>query len=160
RPRRGRIPEPPQATGPLQPANHHRHRRAALAGRAPSRLHLGEARPDAAGANRRHTVGQPAGTRPCPARGGPPLPPAAPFRSGDTLNAASVFERISSTVTSGATSTRRSPPSTTSKTPRSVITRSTTPAPVSGRLQRVSNLGLPPAVCSISTTTRFTPATR
>ena len=37
---------------------------------------------------------------------------------------------------------------------------STTRAPVSGRLHCLSSFGLPPAVCSISTTTFFTPATR
>ena len=63
--------------------------------------------------------------------------------------------------------TRRAPARSTSsrwpsivKTPRSVITMSTTPLPVSGRVQRCSSFGSSRAVCSISTMTRLTPATR
>ena len=48
-----------------------------------------------------------------------------------------------------------------SKTPSSVISRSTTPAPVSGRLHSLSSLGAPDfSQWSMTTTTRFTPATR
>ena len=48
-----------------------------------------------------------------------------------------------------------------SKTPSSVISRSTTPAPVSGRLQALSSLGAPDfSQWSMTTTTRLTPATR
>ena len=51
------------------------------------------------------------------------------------------------------------------KTPRSVITMSTTRVPVSGRSHWFSSFGLsepslPLAVCSITTTTFLTPATR
>ena len=42
----------------------------------------------------------------------------------------------------------------------SLTTMSTTRWPVSGRVHSFSSLGLPPAVCSISTITFFTPATR
>ena len=50
-------------------------------------------------------------------------------------------------------------------TPRSVITRSTTPAPVSGKVHCLSSFGssepsFPLAVCSMTTTTFLTPATR
>ncbi len=55
----------------------------------------------------------------------------------------SVAARSSSSVTPSAHSTIFRPPSTTSRTPRLVMIRSTTPVPVSGRVQDLSSLDSP-----------------
>ena len=58
----------------------------------------------------------------------------------DYTMAASVAARSSSSLTPSANSTIFSPPSTTSKTPRLVIIRCTTPLPVRGRVQDFKTL--------------------
>src|SRR5690606_825287 len=85
--------------------------------------------------------------------------------TADTSNLARVLACTSSTVTPGASSVSFRPSSVTSITPRSVMMRSTTPTPVSGSVHSGSSLisSVPSfflATCSISTTTRPTPATR
>src|SRR5258708_22366675 len=75
---------------------------------------------------------------------------------------ASVFALISSSEVPGAISRRVAPaPRSIPNTAKSVISKSTTPVPVNGRVHRRLNLGAPPfSTCSIRTTTRGTPATR
>src|SRR5262249_4020508 len=79
-----------------------------------------------------------------------------------TLKLASVLPLLSSSVTSGASSIKVSPPPfrTSVNTPRSVITISTTPAPVSGSEQRRLSFDSSLVKCSITTMTFFTPPTR
>src|SRR6185437_11785321 len=81
----------------------------------------------------------------------------------ETSNLGSVLLRTSSRLTPGASSISVSGvlPRFTSNTPRSVTTRSTTAWPVSGSEQAFTILGAPDfSTCSITTTTRLTPATR
>src|SRR5450830_1964181 len=86
-------------------------------------------------------------------------------QTAETSISASVFSTTSSFVTPGASSTSFRPASDTSITPRSVMMRSTTRTPVMGRLHCLRIFGevlpsLAVATCSITTTTRLTPATR
>src|SRR5690606_3453968 len=86
---------------------------------------------------------------------------AATSQSSATVNRPSVTPRNLSTVTPGAVRTRTNPPSTTSKTARSVITRFTTPTPVNGSVHSRTIFGSPFFVrCVVSTTTRRAPETR
>src|SRR3984893_12509743 len=80
-----------------------------------------------------------------------------------TRNSASVFDFTSSSVTPSASSISAMPSLpclSMVKTARSVTTRSTTRSPVSGRLHFLRSFGPSLAECSITTTTRLTPATR
>jgi len=64
-------------------------------------------------------------------------------RVADQMILASVAARSSSSLTPSAVSTIFSPPSTTSRTPRLVMMRSTTPLPVSGRVHSFRTLVSP-----------------
>src|SRR5438105_2300785 len=83
-------------------------------------------------------------------------------RLSATSNSAPVLARTSSTVTPGCSSVRTSPPPCfTSNTQRSVMMRLTTPKAVMGSVHCFKIFGLPSLeLCSITATTRFTPATR
>src|SRR5450631_3555068 len=74
---------------------------------------------------------------------------------------ASVLDCTSRAETPGASSCRRIPSGVTSSTQMSVITRWTTRAPVRGNEQAFKIFGCPDFVmCSMRTTTRWTPATK
>src|SRR5690606_7925080 len=77
------------------------------------------------------------------------------------VNGTAVFCCTSPRPTPGASSAKTRPSGPTSNTARSVMIRLTTPRPVSGRVHSGRILESPFLVqCSISTTTRLTPATR
>src|SRR5690606_11659047 len=84
-----------------------------------------------------------------------------PPQPSSTRRGGSVAASTSSVETPGASSRSTSPSVSTSITARSVITRSTTPRPVSGSEHSCTIFGLPSlATCSISTITRLAPCTR
>src|SRR5690606_28294629 len=83
------------------------------------------------------------------------------FRFSETDSAGSVASMTSCTLTPGAVSTSTSPSGVTSMTARSVMMRSTTPLPVSGREHSSTIFAEPSlATCSMRMMTRPAPCTR